>query len=35
LRLAGERVSEVDRYLRKHLESLADQLGEDPWSRRC
>jgi hypothetical protein len=35
LRLAGEQVSDVDCYLRKHLKSFADQLGEDPWSCRC
>ena len=34
LRVAGEEVGEVDRYLRKHLALLADLLGEDPWSRR-
>jgi urease accessory protein UreH len=34
LRIAGEEVAEVDRHLRKHLASLADLLGEDPWSRR-
>jgi urease accessory protein UreH len=35
LRVAGEQVREVDSCLRKHLESLAGELGEDPWSRRC
>jgi urease accessory protein len=34
LRVAGEQVSEVDRYLRKLLTPLAGLLGEDPWSRR-
>jgi urease accessory protein UreH len=34
LRVAGEQVGEVDRYLRKHLALLADLLGEDSWSRR-
>jgi urease accessory protein len=34
LRVAGEEVAEVDRYLRKHLNPLAGLLGEDPWSRR-
>jgi urease accessory protein len=34
LRIAGEEVGAVDRYLRKHLTPLAGLLGEDPWSRR-
>jgi hypothetical protein len=34
LRVAGEEVGAVDRYLRRHLTSLSEFLGEDPWCRR-
>lgn len=34
LRLAGEDVESVGRELRRHLMSLRDQLGDDPWSRK-
>jgi len=34
LRLAGEEMAEVEKYLRRQLSPLAELLGEDPWSRR-
>lgn len=34
LRLAGEGVGEVEKYLRAQLAPLAGLLGEDPWRRR-
>lgn len=34
LRLAGERVADVECFLRGHLAALSECLGEDPWARR-
>jgi hypothetical protein len=34
LRVAGEEIGEVDRYLRRHLTALSELLGEDPCCRR-
>ena len=34
LRLAGERVEDVAREVRRHLSGLTDLLGDDPWTRK-
>ena len=34
LRLAGERLEDVAREVRRHLACLADLLGDDPWTRK-
>lgn len=34
LRVAGESVEDVGRELHRHLVSLSDLLGDDPWSRK-
>jgi urease accessory protein len=34
LRITGEEVGEVEKYVRRCLEPLSDLLGDEPWSRR-